>query len=574
VLLAVGCSASPDDAGDHEQSASPASPTSPTSHNATGSHGGGGGGDDGGLVIQNFQSSDASDAGTPEAGTPDAGAPEAGTSDAGSGNAGGDGAGGSSGTTTFQPTGPNCSDDNLPPITGSTYDVGPGQAYAELKDVPWAQLNPGDGVLIHPRSTPYLAKVGIGVSGAPGKPIIIRGLRDVNGNVPHISGNGAVENPDAAYWTDQVANVGIITLAPVDGSSAPPAYIEIDDLAFSGIAPGDTFTAADGSTQDWWEGAAAVTSYGARDVTISGADIHDVGNGIFSKNVVYPNQDTSSLVIRCSKIGNNGVVGSDRRHNVYNEADGITYEFNYFYPPRDGSGGVNVKDRSAGFVFRYNWVVGGSHQLDLVDPEDDPGMAGEDSFKDTLVYGNVFVNPPGSGASSMIHFGGDSGVTDIYRPNLDLVANTFVNIDDQSGGRYYTAAVKADTADQTVYAYNNVFANYAPSGGAPPDFYFLFGSGTFNLASNLAPSYHLDDTAGPVNGLDGIVTSDDAGFVDWANGDYRLASGSPAMGIAGPLGGAVQGLVVDRQPVFGTANDGPIGWEARPSTQNVGAWEK
>ena len=42
-------------------------------------------------------------------------------------------------------------------LTGShqTYNVGPGQTYTELTDVPWLSLQAGDVVSIHYRNTPY-----------------------------------------------------------------------------------------------------------------------------------------------------------------------------------------------------------------------------------------------------------------------------------------------------------------------------------------------------------------------------------------------------------------------------------
>jgi hypothetical protein len=40
----------------------------------------------------------------------------------------------------------------------ATYEVGPGRTFANIGDVPWAGLQPGDTVLIHWRETPYREK--------------------------------------------------------------------------------------------------------------------------------------------------------------------------------------------------------------------------------------------------------------------------------------------------------------------------------------------------------------------------------------------------------------------------------
>src|SRR5437870_5340998 len=75
------------------------------------------------------------------------------------------------------------------------------------------------------------------------------------------------------------------------------------------------------------------------------------------------------LLQNCSVSGN-GVINSDRQHNVYTEAVGTVVQFNWFGRLRFGAIGNNIKDRSAGTVIRYNWVEGGAHALDLVDAED------------------------------------------------------------------------------------------------------------------------------------------------------------------------------------------------------------
>ena len=40
----------------------------------------------------------------------------------------------------------------------ATYEVGPGKTFANIGDVPWELLQPGDTVLIYWRSTPYKEK--------------------------------------------------------------------------------------------------------------------------------------------------------------------------------------------------------------------------------------------------------------------------------------------------------------------------------------------------------------------------------------------------------------------------------
>ena len=44
------------------------------------------------------------------------------------------------------------------PARATDYDVGPGQPYAAIGDVPWESLAPGDRVRIHWRAAPYKEK--------------------------------------------------------------------------------------------------------------------------------------------------------------------------------------------------------------------------------------------------------------------------------------------------------------------------------------------------------------------------------------------------------------------------------
>ena len=69
-------------------------------------------------------------------------------------------------------------------------------------------------------------------------------------------------------------------------------------------------------------------------------------------------------------IFDNGIERSGLEHNVYTAGIGMVFQNNRFGPLRAGCPGNNFKDRSAGLVFRYNWVEGGNKGLDLVDAQD------------------------------------------------------------------------------------------------------------------------------------------------------------------------------------------------------------
>ena len=67
----------------------------------------------------------------------------------------------------------------------TTFEVGPGKAYASLKDVA-LKVRPGDVVNLYGNAT-YAGDVNLTVSGTDASPITIRGIR-VNGLRPVLSG--------------------------------------------------------------------------------------------------------------------------------------------------------------------------------------------------------------------------------------------------------------------------------------------------------------------------------------------------------------------------------------------------
>src|SRR5262249_49403370 len=155
------------------------------------------------------------------------------------------------------------------------------------------------------------------------------------------------------------------------------------------------------------------------------------------------------ILVEGNDIHGNGNAGSDRQHNVYTEAASIVFQYNHLGALRPGALGSGIKDRSAGTVIRYNWIAGGARLLDLVDPEDSPHlMVKQPNFHQTYVYGNIFVDRQQSG--TLIHYGGDSGVTSDYRKGtLHFYNNTVVVQVDQKQ-QYNTTLLEPSTNDERV----------------------------------------------------------------------------------------------------------------------------
>ena len=138
---------------------------------------------------------------------------------------------------------------------------------------------------------------------------------------------------------------------------------------------------------------------------------------------------TSNLLVEGNYFYGNGVPGSYLEHNVYCEANGITYEYNDFGPLRSGSAGAELKDRSAGAVIAYNYF---SPAADHPRPRRRRGFAdaaGRSPHTQIRMFtGTYSIIPAQTRRAILVHFGGDSGDTSIYRPNLYFYDNTVVNV--------------------------------------------------------------------------------------------------------------------------------------------------
>jgi hypothetical protein len=444
----------------------------------------------------------------------------------------------------------------LPPrIMPAIYHVGPAQAYQDLYIVPWDQLAPGDRVQIDWQATPYHDTINVGMVGTAAQHITIEGIPGPSGDLPAIDGTNANQNAQQTYfgWS------GIFVVAQWTGGPHA-AFIDIRGLELSGATRENGFA----------PGAAGVSMYQCDHVSITGCYIHDNENGIFAKSDdSYGN--VSDVYVAWNYVAANGRPDSDRFHNTYVEADGITYEFNYFL---DVQGGSNVSDRSAGLIFRYNVVRDGAIVIGISEPEDAPSLVYSPLFGNDYIYGNVITNTAWAGAVNIIEFGGINGDLSLYQKNLFFYDNTVVNRNDRDlGGRWQTTVFKIDSNDQQVYVANNIFFNTTQDGNEPGDFNLAGHSGTFYLGVNwinVAYSPWNDGYQGNnphegvMYGAENLILGDDPGFVDQVNDNFNLASGSPCAGSSGQL--------ADDLPVPQWILDSVTGsWLPRDSLSDLGA---
>lgn len=424
--------------------------------------------------------------------------------------------------------------------SGTDYAVGPGQAYATPSDVPFESLVAGDTVRIFYKAGGYHDKLMIAGVGTSDQPIRVCGVAGPNGELPRIDGDGATTRPtlDFPFTGHQVRGLIIIGHAHDAPYAQTPSYIVLEGLEITGASPEHQFTDKSGATATYSDPAAGVFVQRAAHLVIRGCDIHDNNNGIFS-GTGGGEELTTDLLIESNHIHSNGSLTDYYEHNVYNEVSGVVYQFNWMGSPRAGNAGAvlgaNIKDRGAGVVIRYNFMEDGAHMLDLVDAQEAQGTTVPmQSFHETFVYGNVFVRGPAF-SGSMIHYGGDSGITENYRKGTLYFFQNTVVVENAQYDDYEAAAIfELSTNDEHLVSRNNVYFTAAPTTATKP--VVLLGprdSVTSGIASlshdwlrdGITPYKQISgDWQGEVDGF--ATTGSDPGFSDPAAEEFAPEAGS------------------------------------------------
>ncbi|SLM29423.1 putative polysaccharide-degrading enzyme [Desulfamplus magnetovallimortis] len=392
------------------------------------------------------------------------------------------------------------------------YEVGPGYEFETPTDIPWNTLLPSTIVRIHWRAEPYKSKWVITTTATSDRPVVVTGVSE-DGKLPVISGDDAV-TPSGLYYLNE--DRSIVKVGNYTGSSDTdiPAHIFIENLDIRTARPGYQFINRYGDVTGYRNNAAAVHIEEGDSITLKGCILHDCGNGLFTSHL------TRQIVISGNYIYDNGIEGRYYEHNTYTESLGITYEYNHFGQLRDGCGGNNLKDRSAGTVIRYNWIEGGNRQLDLVDT-DYESFFNDPSYSETFVYGNILIEPNDAGNSQIIHYGGDSGDTSLYRRGtLYFYHNTVISR--RTGN---TTLIRLSTSDVTADIRNNIIYTEA----SPGRLALTNGLGQLNLVHNwITEDYRnsFESTSADILWSTGNITGIDPGFIDiWAD-DFGLSSDS------------------------------------------------
>jgi len=430
----------------------------------------------------------------------------------------------------------------------TTYNVGPGQTYTSIGDVPLESLVGGDVVNIYYKATPYYEKFCLSPNASPANPVTIHGVPDGSGNLPVLDGQNATTRLALDYAGDERSVIHIGATAIPNNQTAKGLVIENLDIK-SGRTP-YTYTDDSGTVKSYLTNAASVRIVDADGVILRNCIIRDSHNGIITSPT------TLNFTFENCYIWGNGRSASTTEHNVYSETKYITAQYNHFGPPLSGSSGNNFKDRSAGTICRYNWIEDGSRQLDLVDATT-ADIRGDAKYGKDFVYGNILYEKTAFVNNQIVHYGGDSGTTAYYRPGpLHFYNNTVVSL------RTDGTALFRPQDDEVIECYNNIVNT--PNGGLQIN---AVTNGTITYYYNWLQSGY--DGSNATNGGNNI-TGTAPGFVDFANEDFSITSTSACrdMGMALPAAVLPDNNVTMQ---YVKHQDG----ESRPSdgTFDIGAYE-
>ena len=445
----------------------------------------------------------------------------------------------------------------------TTYDVGPTYPKTKLSQVPWKMLGAGDVVNIHYDVNPYKEKFLISTSGTLANPIKILGIAGPNGEKPIIDGNQAnAISGQICYSATQP--YGLIFIEPgldANGNCPGGAYgpiphdIIIDGLEIRNAHPTFTYSVDGGSQVNYASFSCGIYAERVQNLTVRNCNFNHCGLGLFINSKFGTHALSKNILVEKNYFTQNGVFGDGHDHNSYIEAENVIYQYNFYDHLVWGSYGASIKDRSAGNIFRYNWIVASDgHAIQIAEAQGGQGYLDQlPSYKETFMYGNVIFNGI-KGAARIIRYGGDQGIYANYRKGtLYFYNNTVISEGNKFGvpdARWQTSLfLLADSGEvgnvpisDKVDCRNNVIYNTVATAGQNPSTFCLMSTdltGTVNMTNNwLSPGivdfttyYQLSNTGTVthVSSIYGNGGQNNPNFNDYPNQDFSLSPFSNAV---------------------------------------------
>jgi pectate lyase len=465
---------------------------------------------------------------------------------------------------------------------GVTVEVGPGKAKTKLSQVNWIGLMPCDIVKVYYDPAGYHDIVVMVSRGDPNKWITLEGVPDpVTGAKPFLDGVEA-KMPVSSMSNSNFDSNGLLIIHGPPSATVPnlavgfhPGYLHVSGFKFQNAKMSNFVTTLSGVRQNWWQFTSGIAAYGVQHFAVDHCEFANNGLGLYINSTGDDLFQSRDILVSHNYFHDNGNVGTFGEHNAYTESIGIIYEYNYFGPITAGSNGLNIKERSPGLVFRYNYVHNGSYLLGLMDPDSNPDYErlAVDSFNEDLnsmvyLYSNIFVVDTPAGytgttppdAPLIVQHGAGGGVS-AWNPQIRYGTVYFYNnrVISKFDARtvYMVPAVGAGgvpTADSvsiftlantrlptTVDARMNLFyATNATPGSAVRPFALFEEQGNANFSSNWINYFQnykypapwgTMEVGVPFNGtgLGGLTASGAAspGFADFSAGNYLTTPTSP-----------------------------------------------
>jgi hypothetical protein len=355
------------------------------------------------------------------------------------------------------------------------------------------------------------------VCGTPENPIIIQGVPNAQGALPEISGSNATTRTELDFWNE------VRAIIKIGGSSYPAdnprtTFLTIENMDIHSARPAYNFYDDTGTLQTYADNAAAIFIERGAEITLRNCAFHDCGNGLQTASAGGAN---SNLLVEYCSFYNNGIYDSWYEHNNYTEFNGIIFQHNEFGPLRDGCLGNNLKDRSAGLVVRWNRIIDGNRQLDLVDSST---LYHLPAYSNTWVYGNILIEQTDAGNRQITHYGGDNGNTSIYRKGcLHFLYNTVI-----SRRSDQTTLFRLSSNSERAECIGNIIFT-ALDGDTLA---MLDASGELVLCDNwLKPGWRdcFGTMTGTITNIGGMVYGSNPAFRNGPSNDFRLETNSPCI---------------------------------------------
>lgn len=477
--------------------------------------------------------------------------------------------------------GPHC--DTQPLVgRGRTFNVGPGQTYTELHQLPWNDMAGGDVVNVFYRVTPYASRVGLRVQATADAPFHLHGVAQAGTCArPMLSGAGARPSDDQQTnrFGAAVEGLGLvaITRGPTDQEDEHrAAWIVIENIRFQDVGADHQFVAYNGTQRSYNAFSAAIYAVRVAHLTVRNCEFVRTAMGVFvNSRGQHPLDHSDDVRLIRNRFEANGHVGSDTIHSTYVQARRALYEGNDLPQLRPGAGGSTLKDRSSATVVRFNRIVSNARALDLVETEEEYVSAVQDDplYPHAWVYGNLIINDfnqPNGASVNMVHFGYDNTAERARRGTLYFYGNTLVQAGSQSRAWYAQVfQLSRVTPAPQVQAWSNVFAQLGTV-----EFRFMGEAGELLLRGrNTAPP----DWVAVYPGNPGTVQTSGGTLLLVANpgldADFRLQSGSAARSAAIHPGVTWPTDIMPNHLALSHQFDAVSGVRPRRTTLDLGAFE-